>query len=148
MSEKEEDFYPLFRQVVKAGGMVTRDDWIRRPIRPVAELEIYGYAEFKKLWKLREKPDGLIVTADFVVRGAILAILELGIQVVPPQMKLVFHRNAHGGVLCPFPVTWAIIDEDLLAEELIQSILRQFKGEKTSPTIIPYNFQRERDAEN
>ena len=132
--------YPLFQQVMQEEGVATRDEWIRRPSADVFDNEQYGYQEFKTLWNLRRKPDGLIVFPDDVVRGAILAILELGLRPVTRQMKFIFHRNAHLGFLCPFPVTWATSDEDTLAEALVQLILKQFKGEKTSPLLLPYTF--------
>lgn len=137
-------FHDFFRKAVRAEGLATREEWIRKPLRHTPDMEALGYQEFKKLWRLREKPEGLIIYPDFVVRGAILAILEIGIATVPPQMKFVFHRNAHIPFICPFSVTWGISDEDALAEELIRSIMRQFRGEKNSPVLVPFSFVRDK----
>jgi DNA-binding transcriptional regulator YhcF (GntR family) len=137
-------FYHYFRQIARDMGLATREEWIRKPPLYTPHMERYGYKELKSLWRLREKPEGLIVYPDAVVRGAILAILELGIKVVPPQMKFVFHRNAHHPFLCPFPATWAISDENLLAEEMVRAITRQFKGQKNSSIPIPFSFVRDK----
>jgi DNA-binding LacI/PurR family transcriptional regulator len=83
----------------------------------------------------------LVVFPDTTARGVITAALEVGIRVVPRKMKFVFHRNVHVRVLCPFPVTWAVSDEDEGARELISLIQKQFKGEEISPLIIPYKFR-------
>jgi DNA-binding LacI/PurR family transcriptional regulator len=135
-------FFHSFYQALRKEKMVTRDEWVRAPSQWVAHHERHGYQEFQELWKLREKPDGLIVFPDTVAIGVIAAILEIGVRVVPSRVKFVFHRNAHSKCLCPFPVTWAISDEDRLAAGLIELIQMQFKGKKTSPILLPYVFRK------
>jgi DNA-binding LacI/PurR family transcriptional regulator len=141
--EKDDElgFYSIFRDVLKETSLVTRKEWVRCPAKHFPDFEFLGYREFKALWNLRHKPDGIIVYSDTAARGVITAILETGIHVVPRQMKFVFHRNAHVRLLCPFPVTWAISDEDKVAQTLIQLIQRQFNGEKNSPVLLPYTFK-------
>ena len=134
------EFYPAFHRAVKSEGMTTRDEWIRRPAECESDLAGFGYREFKALWSLPERPDGLIITPDTVAEGAVIAILELGIGVVPERMKFVFHRNAHLPYLCPFPVTWGISDEDKLAEGLIDLIQKQFAGTPVEPARLDYEF--------
>ena len=92
--------------------------------------------------RLREKPDGIIVLPDMVAIGVVIAVLELGRQMARKPMKFVFHRNAHIRLLCPFPVTWAISDEDVLAQGLIRMLQRQFDGKKVSPSRLPYIFKQ------
>ena len=139
--EIECSLYDTFQQIMREEGLTPRPDWIGEPVLPAPDLEAYGYQEFQKLWKLRRKPDGLIVYPDTAVRGVITSVLKFGIDVVPSQMKFVFHRNAHQDLLCPFPMTWAISDEDLLAKKLIQIVEKQFRGEKTSPALLPYELK-------
>ena len=133
-----EKFYSIFQDAVRKEGLVTRDEWIRKPDHYILpeEAERYGYAEFKRFWKLREKPEGMIVYPDIVVRGAVTAILDLGRSRVTEQMKFVFHRNEHLSFLCPLPVTWAITDEDRLATGLIQQVQLQLRGEKIMPILL------------
>jgi DNA-binding LacI/PurR family transcriptional regulator len=139
-----DDFYPLFHRTVAAAGLSTREDWIRKTLTLVTELELFGYRQFKKLWALAEKPEGIIVTSDMVARGVILAVLEAGIEKVTSRMKFVMHRNSHVRLLCPFDVTWAIADEDAMARELIRMIQRQFDGGKVEPVMLQHLFKREK----
>jgi DNA-binding LacI/PurR family transcriptional regulator len=139
--DDEHNFYRLFRQTLEETGLVTRKEWIRCPAKHFPDFELVGYREFKALWDLRHKPDGIIVYSDTSARGVITAVLETGIRVVPRKMKFVFHRNAHVRLLCPFPVTWAILDEDSVAQALIRLIQKQFNGEKNSPVLLPYTFK-------
>jgi len=134
------NFYPSFHHAVEKAGLATRNEWIRRPAGAEPDLAGFGYREFKTLWGLPERPDGLIILPDPVAQGAIIAILELGAGVVPALMKFVFHRNAHLPYLCPFPVTWAISDEDKLADALINLIQKQFEGTPIEPSHLDYDF--------
>jgi DNA-binding LacI/PurR family transcriptional regulator len=140
-NEPDPDFYGLFRRNAAEQDLVYTDDWIRGPTRNQTNFERYGYERFHKLWKLREKPEGIIVYPDIVARGTISAILELGVNNVCPRMKFIFHRNAGTDVICPFHVTWAISDPAQVASELINLIQRQFNGEKTSPFHLCHTFQ-------
>lgn len=134
--------YRTFQSIAKEEGMETREAWMRRPKKFLREMEIFGYEELKALWALKEKPEGLIIYPDSVAQGATTAILEIGINVVPRQMKFVFHRNAHLGFLCPFHVTWAVSDEDHMARELIELIQKQFAGEEAGPVYLPFAFRK------
>jgi DNA-binding transcriptional regulator YhcF (GntR family) len=138
--------YRLFKRAARDEGLITHEKWMPRPAGPLSnlELEFHGYTQFKKMWKLRDKPDGLLVWPDTVARGVVTGVLETGLNSVIQQMKFVFHRNAHLGFICPFPVTWAISDEDKLAEGLIQLIQKQFEGGRASPMLFPYEFKRNR----
>jgi DNA-binding LacI/PurR family transcriptional regulator/DNA-binding transcriptional regulator YhcF (GntR family) len=134
-------FRACFHQVVREEGLETRPDWVSRPPPLHLKNESYGYTEFARMWKLREKPDGIIVFPDSVASGVITSVLRTGIDVAPPKIKFVLHRNAHMNLLCPFPVTWGISDEDLLAKKLIQIIETQFGGEKAAPILLPYEMK-------
>jgi DNA-binding LacI/PurR family transcriptional regulator len=134
------DFHSSLRRAANAEGMELRPSWIREPKIGFNDLERYGYQEFKRLWALPDKPDGLIVYPDVVVRGVIVSILKLGLQ-IPEQVKFVFHRNSHVPFLCPFPATWAISDEAQMATELIHMIQKQFNGEKILPMLVPHSFK-------
>jgi DNA-binding LacI/PurR family transcriptional regulator len=144
-----DNFYPCFRQAAQAEGLAIREPWTRKPTAwiPNPDLELYGYREFKKLWALPEKPDGVIVWPDTVGRGVITAILDTGRPIVSQQMKFVLHRNSRARLLCPFPATWAISSEDLMAAELIGIIQKQFSGEKISPVLLPYSFESDEGIE-
>lgn len=134
------NFYPFFQRAAEKEGLAVRDEWIRRPTVYEPDIAGFGYRDFKALWNLPERPDGLVITPDPVAQGAIIAILELGVGVVLEQMKFVFHRNAHLPFLCPFPVTWGISDEDKLADSLIDLIQKQFAGTPIEPAYLDFDF--------
>ena len=133
-------FYESFYQGSKAEGMIIRKNWIYAPPASTPQIAEYGYDSFRKLWSLPEKPEGLIVCYDSVMRGVITAILEARVR-VPEQLKIVSHRNSHVNLLCPFPVTWGATSEDFIAEAMIRQIELQFKGEKTAPIPVPFTFE-------
>ncbi len=133
------EFWSDFNRDLTASGLVSREEWLLGPSRPIESMAKIGYAEFLSLWRLPEKPDGLIVWPDMVVGGAITAMLQLGVR-IPEEIKCVFHRNRHQEILCPFPVTWGTGDEEELAESLIGVIDRQFKGLRISETNLDYIF--------
>ncbi len=142
VKDRFDTFYPTFFEAVRSEGMVTREEWIRKPhsSREHRDFERFGYEEFINLWALPEKPDGVVVYPDAMVRGASMAILKAGVK-VSEEMKFVFHRNAHIHFLCPFPATWVISDEALIAKEFIGMIQRQFDGQKVSPVLVPYSVE-------
>ena len=119
------------------------ESWVTEPKEfvTVPQIERRGYEDFTRLWKSAEKPDGIIVYPDTMVRGVITAALEQGIESVTRQLKFLFHRNAHLDILCPLPVVWAISDEDALAAELVVQIVKQFEGKRTSSVLLPYTFE-------
>ncbi len=126
--EIEFPYHETFLQVIREEGLATRPDWISDLADSRGDYEAYGYLQFQKIWKQRKRPDSLLVFPDTTVRGVITGVLKLGVETISSQMKFVFHRNAHMNLLCPFPVTWGISDEDVLAAKLIQIIERQFRG--------------------
>jgi DNA-binding LacI/PurR family transcriptional regulator len=141
--DRHAGLYRQFEEAIRAEGLLTRPEWIRQPPRYFLDREYdsYGYGEFHRLWQLEEKPEALIVYPDNLVRGLITAALEIGINAVPPRMKFVLHRNARIAQLCPFPVTWAVSDEDAWAGGLVRIIEKQFSGEKISPVLLPFELQ-------
>jgi len=133
-------FTTSFRKAAFHAGLKVREEWIRCPDETPQVLQRFGYRQFHALWKLRRKPDGLLIYPDHVAMGAMMAILEIGMREVTSQMKFVFYRNAHMRFPCPFPVTWAISDEAQVARAMVETIQRQFAGEKVSTVLLPYQF--------
>jgi DNA-binding transcriptional regulator YhcF (GntR family) len=132
----------LFLKEVKAVGLTTRKEWNLPFLRHATPLKEFGFHAIRRLYRSSKRPDGLIIYPDTVVEGAILAILQCGIR-IPQEMKLVAHSNARVRLICPFPVTWAISDEDAVAAALIQSVERQFAGEQPQPATIPFIFRHD-----
>jgi DNA-binding LacI/PurR family transcriptional regulator/DNA-binding transcriptional regulator YhcF (GntR family) len=135
-----DDDFTLFIREVQGAGLRTQRDWTIQPQTYAEHLIDYGYDTFRKIARGPELPEGLIVTPDTAMRGVITGILQAGVR-VPEKMKIVSHRNARARLLCPFPVTWAVTDENAAAEALIATIQRQFAGEKPTHVSLPYTFQ-------
>jgi DNA-binding LacI/PurR family transcriptional regulator len=133
------DFKNFMREI-RSAGLETRTEWMIQPPEFQFRLMEYGFRAFRQLWKSSARPDGLLVYPDIAARGVVTAVLQAGVR-VPDDLKLVFHRNAHLSMLCPFPVTWAISDEHAAADGLIDSLQKQFAGEKLSPVLVPYVFE-------
>ena len=142
-AEVGQNFFRIFGEVTRNAGATTRPEWQRMTPRLLLESEFdtYAYQEFHRLWRLPEKPDGLVVYADALVRGIITAVLEIGMETVTSRMKFVMHRNARIPQLCPFPVTWAVTDEDDWAEALIRVVEKQFDGETIASVLIPCKLE-------
>jgi DNA-binding transcriptional regulator YhcF (GntR family) len=130
------------RREARAAGLTTREEWNLHPSRYKTSLKEFGYHAFRRLHRLSERPDGLIVHPDMSVEGTIVAILQCGVR-VPDQMKLVLHSNSRVRLICPFPVTWGISDEDAAAAALIQTVEKQFAGERPRQVSIPFTFKND-----
>ncbi len=139
-------YYGTFERAVREMGLVLRRGWVRKARKFISSHELHGYQEFKSFWRLRHKPDGFLVYPDTAVKGVILAILEIGVRTVTRRMKFVFHRNAHVPILCPFPATWAVADEDRLADALVELIQKQLMGEKVAISSLPFQFKELRSS--
>ena len=137
-----DNFYTWFEEALREEGLPVNRRWERIPPQPIfSDFEKHGYLDFKKLWKERSKPDGLVVFPDLVARGVILAALEIGIREVSRKMKFVFHRNAHLPILCPLAVTWATTNEDEMAKGLIDLVQTQFRREQAAPLLLKHSFE-------
>jgi DNA-binding LacI/PurR family transcriptional regulator len=132
--------YKSILQETKAAGLATRPEWNIPLSRYKTPLKEFGYHAFRRLNRLAKKPDGLIIYPDLIVEGAILAMLQCGVR-IPGEMKLVAHSNARVRLICPFPVTWAVSDEDAAAAALIQTVEKQFAGEQPHEVRIPFTFR-------
>ncbi len=133
------------RLLGKAGelGLAVRNEWLRfstlaadDPAAPSAEE--FGYREFEQLWQQRERPAGLIVWPDTVVRGAILAMRERQVR-VPAELKLVLGKNESVDLLCPMPATFVVFSERATARALIEQVQKQFRGEPCEPVLVPFS---------
>ena len=133
-------FVDDFIRQVEACRMTIRPEWISHIECPETEGTQFGYDAFHHLWHMKNRPDALVVIPDIVVRGVILAALELGVH-RSRDMEFCFYRNAHIPVYCPFPALWAVGDEEEVASSLIEQVLRQHSGQKVSPIRRHYKFE-------
>ena len=133
-------FLEDFKLEVKKLGLHTRPEWICLPDEYSRDPALLGYRCLHSVYKLKERPDALIVYPDIVVSGVITAALELGLHRQEGPVFF-FHNNKGSGLLCPFPAYWAITDTDMAAEALIDLVFRQYRGEKIEPVHLPFVYK-------
>ena len=138
-----ERFFASFMQRLGDFGLTTRNSWVRTPSRMLLnqEHEEFGYREFHEIWSQPERPDGLFVFPDTVVKGVITAILQESVA-VPEDLKLVFHRNEDSPVLCPLEASWVVTDTGSVASSLIGLVERQLTGQEVEPIHVPFGFEK------
>ncbi|XHR30475.1 MAG: GntR family transcriptional regulator [Chthoniobacteraceae bacterium] len=131
-----------FLKVVQEYQLETRDAWVRIPEGQIStrDHEEYGYQQFQELWKQAERPDGLLVYPDTVVRGCVTAILQERLS-VPGDLKLVLHRNEGIPVSCPFPASWLVSEVGLMASSLISQVDLQLAGKAVSPIFCSCSLE-------
>jgi DNA-binding LacI/PurR family transcriptional regulator len=134
------EFYLHFTDIARDLGMTLHNEWFRVPHAQVYGMEAgqrFGYEQFKALWALPARPEGLVIYPDSMVTGAILAMSELRVS-VPQDLRLVLHRNKLVDMICPFSVTWIQSDETHVAAALLEQIHSQLRGEPCPPRCIPF----------
>ncbi|MBI4025735.1 MAG: GntR family transcriptional regulator [Verrucomicrobia bacterium] len=136
-------FFERFIKVSQELGLTIKNPWMR--LLPHAgamrghSQEKFGYEQFLELWRLKERPDGLIVYPDTAARGAILAARERQVR-VPGDLKVVLHKNESIELLCPMPATLAISSERKMAKALMAQVQKQFRGERCEPISLPFRL--------
>ena len=123
-------------------GLTLKNDWMRvfqNHPDGVRGQEHFGYEQFLELWSQPEKPDGLLVFADVVARGAILAIREKQLR-LPEDLKLALHKNETIDLFCPMPATFVISSEREMARALIEQVQKQFRGESCERISLPFKI--------
>lgn len=136
-------FFPALQKNAKKLGMTVRKSWVITPLKPKTgiDYEAFGYEAFQRFWQQPNRPEGLIVYPDTVVRGVIIAILELGIK-IPGELQLVLHRNEGIPVLCPFRASWLVSSVRLAAAALIDQLARQLSTKPVAPVRLPLSISQ------
>jgi DNA-binding LacI/PurR family transcriptional regulator len=136
--------FPKFLDAVRDEGLEIRNEWVRTPEGRLMddELEEFGYRQFLELWKQPQRPEGLIIYPDTVVRGAITGILQAGVS-VPNDLKLVLHRNENVPLICPLPASWIVTSVRQWAVALIEQIQNQIENRHVQPVYLPVSLNPE-----
>lgn len=137
ISQSNRQLLDGFTSCLADAGLKTRNSWVRVPDRmqTVLEYEEFGYRQFQEIWKQAERPDGLLVMPDTIVRGSITGMLEAGIS-VPRDLKLILHQNDGVPVLCPLPASWLKVNLEQIASALISQVERQLAGDSVQPVLV------------
>lgn len=128
-----------FRQLMQAMGATVRDKWIRHDLPPTRLGA--GWDEFREIWTAyKDKPDGMIICDDMLLRDVAMAILNLQIR-VPEQLMIVSHANRGSGVTVPFPVTYMEYDPDAYVQAAGGMLLRLLHGEEVGEKAVCLPFR-------
>ena len=138
---RHSDLCGRFRALAAQQGIRVEPSWVIRPsrtarIRP-GRQEARGYEFFKALWISGSRPEGVVLYPDYLTRGALLAMLELGLR-VPRDVKIVTHRNTAGPFLCPVPAVFLESDEAAVADALLRQVKRQIRGEAPEKECVGF----------
>ncbi|MFA6294200.1 MAG: GntR family transcriptional regulator, partial [Victivallales bacterium] len=102
-------FYMALEKSAAHLGLEFRPEWLLRPLKPLAntgvEFAQFGYDSFQALWRLSERPEGIVVYEDVTSSGVLMAIMREHIR-IPEKLKLVLHRNTEVGLFCPVPASF------------------------------------------
>ena len=116
-----------FKASLRKAGVPVRDEWICHKVHPSRPGA--GWEEFREIWlSSEEKPDGLLVTDDLLMREATAAICERRVH-VPEQLMIVTHANRGSGIHYPFPVWQMEYDPDEHARLLGEMLVKLMRGE-------------------
>ncbi len=133
----ENSFYVRFQKAVERDGLACTRCSIHAPPEPnLLDLERFAYSRFKQLWNSKERPEGIIIYSDAIARGAVMAMLELGVK-VPEEAKIVIHHTSEVDFICPLELTFLEFSVKSLAEAFLNQIHRQMRAEPTPPLHVP-----------
>ena len=137
-------FRQAFESSARDGGLELRPEWFVLPRSDhlqEKEADRFGHDAFERLWFRPERPDGLVVYTDVAARGVLLAVARHGVR-VPDELKLVLHRNDEVGLLCPMDASFMDVKVSRVANALVESVMKQFRGAEVGHTVVPYELAR------
>lgn len=107
-------------------GLEYNPEWMigsMDPLESINDLQMpqFGYEAIRKLWSLKNRPDGIFIYPDRIVQGAMVAFGQLGIQ-IPEQLKLLIHTNKEFPIFCPYPADRIVNSAKDAASALIRYV--------------------------
>jgi DNA-binding LacI/PurR family transcriptional regulator len=128
----------LFMEMARARGLNADSSWCTPPSEQEnVSNEQFAYHAFKEMWARSDRPQGLFIHHDWECRGAITAILELGVR-VPQNLRLVLYRNSSLDYVCPWKVPAIVLDTREVAATFVDYVEKQHRNERLdieTPTI-------------
>ena len=99
--EKNSRFTELLLHHAAEYGLRIRDEWKYTKDRihgnrPVVDMKEFGYTAMETFWKMKKRPEGLLVYSDDLSSGITLSLYQNRIQ-VPEDVRLVIHRTVESG---------------------------------------------------
>jgi len=135
--EKNSRFAELLLHHAPEYGLRIRDEWKYTKDRihgnrPVVDMKEFGYAAMETFWKMKMRPEGLLVYSDDLSSGITLSLYQNRIQ-VPEDVRLVIHRTIESREICPFPCIFVESSIAEMAETLVKNLRSLYAGKKIVP---------------
>jgi len=128
-----------FKSSLRAAGAPIREEWIRHQVHPSQPGA--GWEEFREIWLASsDRPDGLLVCDDLLMRDATPAICEAQVR-VPEKLMIVAHANHGSGIHYPFPVWQMEYDPDEHARLLGEMLVKLMRKETVNPRRVTLPFR-------
>jgi DNA-binding LacI/PurR family transcriptional regulator len=132
--------FDAFAKVLAENRIPLNERWVRLDYHP---HQVGGaWEEFRDIWTgSDEKPDGLLVTDDYLFRGVARAIGELNIR-VPEQLMIMAHANRGAIEEYPFPLWRIMVDPDAHARAQVDLMVKLLRREPVAQPqiILPVGF--------
>ncbi|MDD5704795.1 MAG: GntR family transcriptional regulator [Kiritimatiellae bacterium] len=139
------ELFQRFVDVTGDLGIAVRSEWVRtarQDMNSGFEQERFGYDQFQALWRLPERPEGLIVCPDSTARGVIAAMLECGVK-TPRDIRILLQRNVELPLLCPMEATYALLSIRECAETMLRILDQIVATDRDVPPIhLPFAIFR------
>lgn len=135
--EKNSRFTELLLHHAAEYGLRIRDEWKYTKDRihgnrPVVDMKEFGYTAMETFWKMKKRPEGLLVYSDDLSSGITLSLYQNRIQ-VPEDVRLVIHRTVESREICPFPCIFVESSIAEMAEILVKNLRSLYAGKKIIP---------------
>jgi DNA-binding transcriptional regulator YhcF (GntR family) len=147
--ERKSQVADHFRAACEKAGLATRPEWIEGS----ADFQTAGHAQdalayqsFKRLWRQKERPAGLVVYPDVFSPGIVMAILEERVR-VPQELKVAMHRHAEIKFFCPFEATFVTSSLAEAARAMINQLDTILKGREPKRVLLQHELVRNPAAE-
>jgi len=136
--QRVDSFLQTFSRAMRKAGVPIRDEWIRYDLHPSHPGS--GWEGFREIWNaFEEKPDGLLVCDDNLMRDAVIGIVGQRIR-VPEELLIVSHANKGSGIAYPFPVMEFVADPEAMAAAQVDLLVARMQGEAIAhpKVVIPF----------
>jgi DNA-binding LacI/PurR family transcriptional regulator len=131
----------IFREELERAGLEYRPEWVRADLHPNADG--VGWSDFREVWTAhrQNKPDGLLIADDQLLRDATRAIRELRVR-VPDELHIVSHANKDLPVTRPpFPLAYVEYDPDAQASAIAEMLLKLLRGEPVGERHVQLGYR-------
>jgi DNA-binding LacI/PurR family transcriptional regulator len=114
----EPHYLEAVMNTARSMSLEVRPEWAPVTMCKTRITDSVGYEQFMHLWRLEDKPDGLVVLDDVVCKGVLRACLQLGVD-LPRDVQLVTHTNKHVDLPYHKPITRVEFDAHEMARHAI-----------------------------